>query len=126
MGMGMQLPATLPTLDVLTPYCFMCSDPTAPSFTSAEYGSVIPPSQAGKVSVLRTPSGEAQSMLFTALASAVKMAPLEFNPNPPLSSGELRSRQFLGWQLTGGAFSAVILNKGRATLLKMGFAVANL
>lgn len=119
-AMDMQLPAALPTLDVLTPYCFMCADATAPSFTSAEFGSVIPPAKAGAVPILRTPSGEAQSMLFAALSDAKKMTPLVFTPNPPLTTGESRSRQLLGWQLEEAAASSVVLNQGKAQAVKLG------
>merc|ERR1711904_343920 len=99
--MDMQLPAALPTLDVLTPYCFMCADATAPAFTTSEFGSVIPPDKAGSVPILRTPSGEAQSMLFGAFAHATKMSPIGFTPNPRLTSKEPRSRQLLGWEVDG-------------------------
>lgn len=51
LAMDLQLPAALPTLDVVIPYCFMCGDPTAPSFTTEEYGSVVPPQAAGTVSI---------------------------------------------------------------------------
>jgi len=118
-AMDMQLPAALPTLDVLTPYCFMCSDPTAPGFTSAEFGPVIPPSKAGTVPILRTPTGEAQSMLFGAFAKATKMTPLVFTPNPPLTAKEPRSRKLLGWELEGAKASSVVLNQGQAQVIEL-------
>jgi hypothetical protein len=122
-AMDLQLPATMSTLDLLTPYCFMCGDPTASGFTSIEFGSEIPPAKAGHVPILRTPSGEAQSMLFAALANATGMTPLLFNPNPPLTATEPNSRQLLGWQLEGDSrtsMSRVILNQGRSCAVRIG------
>ena len=117
-ALDMQLPAALPALDVLIPYCFMCGDATASSFTTLQYGPVIPPSQSGKVAVVRTPSGEAQALLFQALEHATQMSPLEFSPNPVLTPDELRSRQVLGWELKGSTVQWVVLNQGQAIELE--------
>lgn len=118
-AMDLQLPATIPTMDVLMPYCFLCSDPTAPSFTTAEYGPIIPPIDAGTVPVVRRLSGEIQAQLFLALRGARSMAPLVFSVNPILHRSENRSRTLLGWQVEGslGQEGGVILNQGSVAVV---------
>lgn len=39
----------IPQLDIITPYCLVCGDPTAPSFVAASENANVPPSQAGSV-----------------------------------------------------------------------------
>jgi len=114
-AMDLLLPATVPTLDILTPYCFLCADPTAPSFTTTEYGPVVPPAAAGTVPIVRRLTGEVQAQIFLAMQHASSIAPLVFSPNPVLHPSENRSRTFLGWQVAGPSPTVgVILNQGCA------------
>lgn len=140
-AMALLLPQAIATLDVLLPYCLLCADPTAPAFTTAQYGPVIPPAAAGTVPVLRRPVGEAQAAVFGAVAGATAMVPLAFSPNAPLTAAEPRSRTLVGWSLErrddasrrqgsprigsgGSTASAIILNQGSATQTLVGTGAA--
>ena len=61
--------AEIPQLDVVTPYCLVCGDPTAPSFVSAPENAVVPPAQAGQVPWSLSLKGHAQSIVFKAAAN---------------------------------------------------------
>ena len=112
LAMDLLLPAAIPTLTVLTPYCLMCADPTAPAFTTEKYGPVIPPDLSGTIPILASPTGEIQRILFRAVRNATQMTPLAFEPNPVLAAQEQRSRVLIGWALTGSQDRAVLLNQG--------------
>ena len=65
------LPTALPRVEVVLPYCSVCGDPAMPSFTTAQWGPVVPPNATtAPGSWLRTPSGQALALVFFAWASA--------------------------------------------------------
>ena len=65
--------AGIPQLDVVTPYCLVCGDPTAPSFFSSPKNAVIPPAQAGQAPWSLSLKGHAQAMVFKAANGAGEM-----------------------------------------------------
>lgn len=115
-AMDMLLPAALPSLEILTPYCALCADPTASAFSSP-FGSVIPVERTGDVPVFRTLVGEAQAIIFSALRGATMMFPFVFSINPPLSPTQPRSRTLIGWSLEGTEAKAILMNQGPGVTL---------
>jgi hypothetical protein len=127
------LDLTLPTiqqLDIITPYCLVCGDPTAPSFVSGLENADVPPAQAGEVPWELSLKGHAQSLIFKAAKLALPahysshgsdgqpqappmMTPLRFDNNPTLDSSVEGSHALLGWRF--GSATLVIINAGAAT-----------
>ena len=124
----------IPQLDILTPYCLVCGDPTAPSFIAASENANVLPSQAGSVPWKLSLKGHAQSLIFQAAKGAADhrrayndsgrhleqssvdtMAPLYFSQNPELDSSVSGSRALLGWKF--GAVAMVVINAGPATAI---------
>ena len=99
-------------LDVLTPYCLVCGDPTASSFITASETSVVPPAQAGKVPWLHSLAGHAQSIIFKAAKGAGTMTPLAFSHNKALDPSVANSRALVGWRF--GKQTVVLVNAGAA------------
>ena len=119
-------------IDILTPYCLVCGDPTAPSFITDTENAVVPPADAGKVPWSLSLKGHAQSMVFMAARDADVMMPLEFSENRPLDPNTPGSDTLVGWlfaqnstnddtRIDRGSFSAtnatmVIVNAGAASV----------
>jgi hypothetical protein len=121
-------------LDIITPYCLVCGDPTAPSFVAGPENANVPPSQADSVPWKLSLKGHAQSLIFQAAKAAADqkrelstnstghsekpsamMAPLQFERNPRLDSSVSGSRALLGWRF--GSVAMVIINAGPAASL---------
>ena len=121
-------------LDIITPYCLVCGDPTAPSFIAAPENANMPPSQAGSLPWKLSLKGHAQSLIFQAAKGAAdhrranisigrqldqtsvgRMAPLHFPENPELDGSVSGSRALLGWRF--GAAAMVVINAGPATAI---------
>lgn len=94
--MDILLPQTQ-RIDILTPYCLVCGDPTAPSFITSTNNAVVPPKDAGKVPWSLSLKGHAQSMVFKAARGAGVMTPLEFPGNRPLDPKVPGSKTLVGW-----------------------------
>ena len=84
-------------IDILTPYCLVCGDPTAPSFITDAENAVVPPADAGKVPWSLSLKGHAQSMVFMAARGAEVMTPLQFSGNRPLDPNTPGSETLVGW-----------------------------
>ena len=57
------VPVAMPRVDLMLPYCAVCGDPNMPSFTSSQYGPIVPPNVTG-ASWSRTASGHGYTLLF--------------------------------------------------------------
>ena len=103
-------------LEILTPYCLVCGDPTAPSFVTSARDAVVPPSQAGDVPWALSLKGHAQSIVFRAakISGGGTMTPLSFDGNPVLDPSVASSRALVGWQFRMSTSSFVIVNAGAA------------
>lgn len=113
-----QLPFALPRVDVVLPYCAVCGDPNMPSFTTAQYGPIVPPNTSVDASAwLRTASGHGYALAFaaTGAAGARAIQALDFTPNAVLDPAVPASRVLVGLRAAaadGTTRSLVLLNLG--------------
>lgn len=113
---ALALPIELPRIDVYTPYCAVCGDPDAPSFTADGYGPVEPPG-VNATAWHRTPSGHAYALVFAAARGAVTTEGLAFAPNPPLDAATPSSRTLVGLRFadsSGVTLAAAFVHLGSA------------
>ena len=119
-----QLPTALPRLDVLLPYCAVCGDAQMPSFTTSQFGPVVPPNTTvAPGDWRRTASGHAYALLFSVLGApaATAVQALSFAPNAQLDPATPSSRQLVGLRAVGAGGADVAL-----ALVNLGAAAAAL
>ena len=117
-ALSAQLPTALPRLDVLLPYCAVCGDPQMPSFTTDEFGPIVPPNVTMAPGAWRrTASGHGYALLLAPLYGAVALQGLSFLPNAVLDPATPGSVALVGLRTldaAGHASAVVLVNLGAA------------
>lgn len=108
------LPFALPRVDVLLPYCSVCGDSNMPSYTTQQYGPVVPPNTTVPNGTWqRTAPGHATSLVMKVM-NAGNLQALEFSQNPLLDPSIPEALTLVGFRALKSKTiqAAIIANLG--------------
>ena len=124
------LPAALPRVDVVAPYCAVCGDANMPAFTTDAFGPIVPPNASVPPAAWRrTASGHGYALLLAALRGASAVQALDFAPNAVLDPAVPASRTLVGLRASAAAGAGAGVGGGAtlaAALVNLGAAPASL